>query len=95
MGMPLFAGVASDAMKVAQYRSALRLRSAMLAAGSWSAPGDQAVYKNFSRILAKACASFSLHRYCCSCVRHACCFLLERFAVLLEYFTAFLGYKTC
>ena len=95
IGMPLFAGVASDAMKVAEYRSALRVRSAMLAAGSWSAPGDEAAYKNFSRILAKACASLTFHRYCCFCVRHACCFFLERSAVLLKYLMAFLGYKTC
>ena len=93
--MSLVAGVASDAMKVAEYRSALRLRSAMLAAGSWSAPGDEAAYKNFSRILAKACASLTFHRHCCSCVRHACCSLLECCAVLQIYFWAFQGYETC
>ena len=49
------AGVASDALKVAEYRSALRLRSQMLQAGAWSSSGDEAAYKNFSRILSKAC----------------------------------------
>ena len=51
----LTAGVASDALKVAEYRSALRLRSQMLQAGAWSSSGDEAAYKNFSRILSKAC----------------------------------------
>lgn len=48
------AGVASDAVKVAEYRSALRLRSSMLQAGSWSSLEDEVAYKNFSRILSKA-----------------------------------------
>ena len=46
--------MASDAVKVAEYRSALRLRSSMLRAGSWSDPQGEAAYKNFSRILSKA-----------------------------------------
>ena len=49
------AGVASDALKVAEYRSALRLRAQMLQAGAWSSKGDEVAYKNFSRILSKAC----------------------------------------
>lgn len=48
------AGVASDAVKVAEYRSALRLRSSMLQAGFWGGLQDEAAYKNFSRILSKA-----------------------------------------
>ena len=48
------AGVASDAVKVAEYRSAMRLRSSMLQAGSWSGLEDETAYKNFSRILSKA-----------------------------------------
>ena len=51
----MIAGVASDALKVAEYRSALRLRSQMLEAGAWSSGEDEAAYKNFSRILSKAC----------------------------------------
>lgn len=51
----IVAGVASDALKVAEYRSALRLRSQMLQAGAWSSSEDEAAYKNFSRILSKAC----------------------------------------
>ena len=51
----IVAGVASDALKVAEYRSALRLRGQMLQAGAWSSGGDEAAYKNFSRILSKAC----------------------------------------
>ena len=47
------AGVASDAVKVAEYRSILRLRSSMLQAGSWNGLEDEAAYKNFSRILSK------------------------------------------
>ncbi|CAL5224396.1 g7077 [Coccomyxa viridis] len=46
-------GVASDAVKVAEYRSILRLRSSMLQAGSWNGLEDEAAYKNFSRILSK------------------------------------------
>ena len=46
--------MASDAVKVAEYRSALRLRSSMLQAGSWGGLEDEAAYKNFSRILSKA-----------------------------------------
>ena len=42
-------------LKVAEYRSALRLRSQMLQAGAWSSSEDEAAYKNFSRILSKAC----------------------------------------
>ena len=49
------AGVASDALKVAEYRSALRLRSQMPQLGAWSSSADEAAYKNFSRILSKAC----------------------------------------
>ena len=51
------AGVASDAVKVAEYRSALRLRSSMLQAGSWNGLKGEAAYKNFSRILSKARAA--------------------------------------
>lgn len=47
------AGVASDALKVAEYRSMLQLRSAMLAAGAWGGDGGDAAYRNFSRILSK------------------------------------------
>ena len=47
--------MASDAVKVAEYRSILRLRSSMLQAGSWNSLEDEAAYKNFSRILSKAC----------------------------------------
>ena len=48
------AGVASDALKVAEYRSALRMRARMPQLGAWRSSADEAAYKNFSRILSKA-----------------------------------------
>jgi len=60
------AGVASDALKVAEYRSALRLRSSMLQGGSWTSLEDEAAYKNFSRILSKVCTHLLLCHRCCS-----------------------------
>ena len=47
-------GVPSDALKVAEYREVLRLRRAMLARGDGAfGGGDDAAYRNFSRVLSK------------------------------------------
>jgi len=46
-------GVASDALKVLQYREALRLRRGLLQQGAWSNGNAVSAYRNFSRILSK------------------------------------------
>lgn len=49
----LVAGVASDALKVAEYREVLRLRRSLLQQGSWPTGKGSTPYQNFSRILSK------------------------------------------
>lgn len=46
-------GVASDALKVSQYREALRLRRGLMQQGTWSNGKAVSAYRNFSRILSK------------------------------------------
>ena len=74
------AGVASDAVKVAEYRSILRLRSSMLQAGSWNGLEDEAAYKNFSRILSKVHTA-SLHVPSTSVVKY---FIMHDITALLS-----------
>ncbi|KAK9917700.1 hypothetical protein WJX75_007317 [Coccomyxa subellipsoidea] len=46
-------GVASDAVKVAEYRAVLRMRRSLLQQGAWQSSKGWKAYQNFSRILSK------------------------------------------
>lgn len=46
-------GVASDALKVAEYRAVLRMRRSLLQQGAWQSSKGWKAYQNFSRILSK------------------------------------------
>ena len=48
-------GVASDALKVAEYRAVLRMRRSLLQLGAWQSSKGWKAYQNFSRILSKVC----------------------------------------
>lgn len=48
-------GVASDAVKVAEYRAVLRMRRSLLQQGAWQSSKGWKAYQCFSRILSKVC----------------------------------------
>ena len=70
------AGVPSDALKVAEYREVLRMRRNMLARGDGAfGGGEDAAYKNFSRVLSKVSAAARPQRGAAERRLHVCCWL--------------------